>query len=115
MDECAAVRRRLDGRVKTITETALTHLLAAHPHAEIVENASGKLVRVHQYNIETDEAWTVEMKVIPDPEASPKGILPVFNVRTGPDFNPGGDARTSPLGHLYRIVGWTPPKKDDDG
>ena len=41
------------------------------------------------------------------------GTLPVLNVRKGEKFNPEGEARESPLGHLYRIVGWTPPPKDD--
>lgn len=98
---------------KTVTESRLTHILAAHPNAEILEKDGGKVVRLPQYDIHRDEARVVEIKVIPDPDQSPvDGILPVINVRTGAEFNPDGDARVSPLGKLYRIVGWTPPSKD---
>jgi len=38
-----------------------------------------------------------------------------MNVREGAKFNPGGEPKKGPLGQLYRIIGYTPPKKDDAG
>lgn len=99
--------------MKDITQTALAHLLAAHPNAEIVEIDGNRIVRVPMYDIETDRAWTEERRIVSDPDQTPMGTLPVLNVRKGEKFNPEGEARESPLGHLYRIVGWTPPPKDD--
>ena len=99
--------------MKTVTETRLTHVLAAHPNATVQTKDGVKTVSIPLYDIDTDKAWTETLKVIADPEETPMGILPVFNVRTGPVFNPDGDAKVSPLGHLYRIIGYTPPPKDD--
>lgn len=103
----------MDGRVKQITETALTYLLAAHPNARFETRDGKKIVIIPTYDIGTDEVGTVEKEVVADPVETPVGIAPVFNVRSGPVFNPGGDVRTSPLGHLYKIIGYTPPKKED--
>lgn len=110
---CGAEICGLDGRVKEITETALGYLLMSHPNAEIVETDEGRIVRVAMYDFRTDGAWIEERKIVPDPHKTSQGILPVYNVRTGPKFNPAGDAKVSPLGHLFRIIGYTPPTKDD--
>jgi len=99
--------------VKEITETALTHLLAAHPNAKVEQRGEDRIVSVPMYDIATDSAWTEERKIVADPGETPMGILPVLNVRKGAKFNLEGEPRESPLGHLYRIVGWTPPPKDD--
>lgn len=110
-----ACRRGLDGHMRKVTESRLTHILAAYPNAELVERDGRKLVRLPQYDIDRDEASVVEIEVVPDPKESPVGgIHPVINVRSGPIFNPEGDARVSPLGKLYRIVGWSPPKDKDE-
>jgi hypothetical protein len=99
--------------MKEITETVLTHLLAAIPNAKVEIVDGVKTVKVPIYEIETDRSWVETKRVIPDPETTPVGILPVFNIRKGPKFNPDGEPKVSPLGHLYRIIGYTPPPKDD--
>ncbi len=99
--------------MKQITETALTYLLAAHPNARLETRDGRKIVVIPTYDVDTDAIGTVEKEVIADPAETPVGFVPVFNVRTGPVFNPKGDTKTSPLGHLYRVIGYTPPKKDD--
>jgi hypothetical protein len=101
--------------MKQVTETALTYIIAAHPHTELIERDGKKIARVPTYDAENDIPGVIEKEIIPDPDQTPMGILPVFNIRTGPKFNPDGDAKVSPLGKLYRIIGYTPPpKKDDD-
>lgn len=99
--------------MKDISAAALDHLLAAHPNAKIVERGADRIVRFPMYDINTDRSWFEERRIMPDPESTRMGPLPAFNVRTGNKFNPDGDAKISPLGHLFRIVGYTPPKKDD--
>ena len=100
--------------MKEISETALTYVLAAHPNAEIVETDGNRIVRVPMYDIDSDTAWIEERKIVPDPKDTRMGVLPVFNVRTGSKFNPGGDVREGPDGKLYRIIGFTPPEDDKD-
>ena len=101
--------------MKQITETALSYIVAAHPLTEVVARDGRRIARIPTYDIENDVPGVIEKEIVSDPDQTPMGILPVFNVRTGPTFNPEGDAKVSPLGHLYRIIGYTPPpKKDDD-
>lgn len=100
--------------MKQITETALQFLLLAHPNAAVTERDGKKIVSIPTYDIDTDAAGVIEKEVVADPDETPMGILPVFNVRSGPQFNPKGDVKQSPLGHLYSIIGYTPPKKDDE-
>lgn len=99
--------------MKQITETALTYVLAAHPNAKVEERDGKRIVSIPFYNIDTDEAGFVDKEIIPDPDETRMGILPVMNVRKGAKFNPQGEPREGPYGQLYRIVGWTPPPKDD--
>ena len=101
--------------MKQITETALEYLMLAHPKAHVEERDGKRIVVIPVYDIETDEHGAIEKEVIADPSQTPVGILPVLDVRHGATFNPGGEVRTSPLGHLYKIIGYTPPKKDDAG
>ena len=98
--------------MKQVTETALTYIIAAHPHTEIIERDGKRIARIPTYDMENDVPGVVEKEVIADPRETRMGILPVFNVRSGSKFNPGGDAKVSPLGKLYRIIGYTPPPKD---
>jgi len=97
-----------------ITEAALQHILLAHPKAEVVTRDGVKIVRIPMYDVKTDKSWWHERKVKPDPDATPMGILPVFNVRKGAKFQAGGEPSRSALGKLYRIIGYTPPPKDSD-
>jgi hypothetical protein len=97
--------------MKSITESRLTHILAAHPNARVKEVQGVRIVKIPQYDIDRDEAYTVTMRVVPDPVETPKGILPVLTVRSGAKARPEGDVRVSPLGHLYRILGYTPPAR----
>lgn len=99
--------------MKTVTETALQHILAAHPNAIVSIKDGVKTVAIPMYDINTDKAWIELREVVADPDKTPFGILPVFNLRKGARFNLGGEARKSPLGHLYKIIGYTPPPKDD--
>ena len=100
--------------MKQITEAALEHVMLACPNTR-VEHRDGKRIAVIPfYNFDTDEAGVLEKEVLPGPQETPMGILPVFNVRTGPTFHPGGDVRESPLGKFYQIIGYSPPPKRDD-
>lgn len=99
--------------MKEVTETVLGHILAAHPSAKIEAREGQRFVLIPMYDIETDKAWIEERRIVADPVETPVGIVPVFNLRKGPNFNPNGEAKVSPLGHLYRIIGYTPPPKDD--
>ena len=99
--------------MKQVTETALTYILAAHPNTTIVHRDGKKIARIPTYDFDNDVPGVIEKEIIPDHDVTHMGILPVFNVRTGPVFNPDGDAKVSPLGHLYRIIGYTPPPKDE--
>ena len=103
----------LDGNLKTITEAALEHVLLACPGTR-VEHRDGKRVAVIPfYNFDSDEAGVFEKEIVPGPQQTPMGILPVFDVRSGPVANPDGDVRETPLGKFYRIVGYSPqPNKD---
>lgn len=98
--------------MKQITETALGYVLAAHPGAKVEQRDGKKIVSIPFYNIDTDEGGFIEKEVVPDPDDTRMGILPVMNVRSGAEFNPKGDVRQGAMGQLYRIVGWTPPDKD---
>ena len=99
--------------MKTITNEALERLKMIHPAVKL-EQRSGKTIAViTAYDAINDLVKTFEKEVIPDAVETPMGILPVFGVRTGPTFNPGGDAKISALGQLYRIIGYSPPAKDD--
>lgn len=98
--------------MKDITEAALSYLLAAHPNAVVEDKDGTRIVRVPMYDIETDRAWIEERRIVKGPAETPMGILPVFNIRKGATFNPGGEPRTGPLGQLYRIIGYSP---DPDG
>jgi hypothetical protein len=99
--------------MKEVSETVLTYILAVHPSAQVVTRDGKRIVRVPTYDIETDTPGMQEREIVADATATPMGILPVFNIRTGPKFNPGGDAKISPLGKMFRIIGYTPPSKDD--
>lgn len=99
--------------MKQVTETVLTYILAAHPNTVIVHRDGKKIARIPTYDFTNDVAGVIEKEIIADPDVTPMGILPVFNVRTGRKFNPDGDAQTGALGQLYRIIGYTPGKKDD--
>lgn len=101
--------------MKEITEAALEHLLLAHPNATVEVRDGVKIVRIPMYDATTDKSYFEERKVKPDPHQTKVGILPVFNVRKGATFQEGGEPRVSPLGKLYRIIGYTPPAKDDKG
>lgn len=96
--------------MKTIMETALTHLLAAHPHATIEDRDGTRVVVVPMYDMDEDKTWNEERQIVPDPQTLKPGQLPTLRVRTGAKFNPLGDVFKSPLGHLFRIV--DPPKDD---
>jgi hypothetical protein len=98
--------------MKQVTENVLTYITLAHPNTEIVMRDGKKIARIPTYDADNDIAGVIEIEIIPDPDYTPMGILPVFNVRTGPKANPDGVAKVSPLGHLYRIIGYTPPPKD---
>lgn len=102
----------LDGRMKEVTETVLEYILAAHPGSKVEMRGENRVVLIPMYDIETDRAWIEERKIIANPEATPVGVLPVFNVRSGAKFNPAGDVRTGAFGQLYRIIGWSPPSKE---
>lgn len=99
--------------MKQVSETVLTYILAAHPHTHVIERDGKKIARIPTYDADNDIPGVIEKEIIPDATATPMGILPVFNIRTGPVFNPEGDAKVSPMGHLYRILGVSPGKKDD--
>ena len=99
--------------MKKITETALSHILLAHPGAKVESRDGKKIVSIPFYNIDTDDGGFIEKEVVPDPDETRMGILPVMNVRSGAEFNPKGDVRKGAMGQLYRIVGWTPPTKED--
>lgn len=101
--------------MKQVTEAVLDHILTTHPNARVEHRDGKKIVCIPTYDIDNDVAGWIEKEVIADPEQTRMGILPVFGVRNGPKFNPGGDPHVSPLGKLFRIVGFTPPKKDDEG
>ena len=78
----------------------------------IVMRGGKTIACIPSYDPTNDLVSITEKEVISQVE-TPMGILPVFGVRTGPVFNPGGDAKISPLGQLYRIIGYSPPAKDD--
>lgn len=99
--------------MKEISAAALDHLLKAHPGATVEDKDGARIVRVPMYDIGSDKAWIEERRVI-DSKDTPMGILPVLNLRHGPNFNAGGEPKESPLGHLYRIIGYSPPPKKDD-
>lgn len=98
--------------MKQITETALTHILLTHPGAKVEQRDGKKVVCVPFYNVDTDEGGFIEKEVIPDPDETRMGILPVMNVRSGEKFSPQGDPKVGAMGQVYRIVGWTPSAKD---
>lgn len=100
--------------MKEVTETVLTYILAAHPNSKVEFIDGVKTVSIPMYDIDNDRSWVETRKVIADPLDTPMGKVPEFRIRTGQKFNPKGDAHTSPLGHLYRIIGITPPPKKDD-
>ena len=99
----------LDEHVKQITEAALEHVLLASPNTRVEHRDGKRIAVIPYYNFDTDEAGFFEKEIVPGPQETPMGILPVFNVRTGAKFNTGGDAKLSPLGNLYRIIGYSPP------
>lgn len=101
--------------MKEITEAALQHILLAHPNATVETRNGDRIVRIPMYDVTNDRSYVEERKVKPDPVETPVGIVPVMNVRKGAKFEAGGEPRVSPLGKLYRIIGYSPPpKKDDD-
>ncbi len=101
--------------MKEVPESRLEIIFRAHPHARIEERDGYRVVIIPQYDIDNDVSWETTLKLIPDPKETRMGILPVFNVRKGAEFNPGGEPKVSPLGKLYRIIGYSPPPpKDDD-
>ena len=101
--------------MKDVTETALEYILLSHPNAKIENKDGERFVHIPCYDINTDAAWVETRRIVKGPDETKHGILPVFNVRSGPVFNPKGDVHETPLGKLFRIVGWTPPPKDKDG
>ena len=104
----------MDGRLKEISEAAAYTLMRAHPNASIEHRDGARIVVVPMYDINMDRSWVEERKIIEAAETF-QGIIPIMNVREGAKFNPGGEPRKGPLGQLYRIIGYTPPKKDDAG
>lgn len=104
--------RPLDGRLKEISEAAAYTLMRAHPNASIEHRDGARIVVVPMYDINTDRSWVEERKIIEAAETF-QGIVPVLNIRTGAKFSPGGDVKTGPLGQLYRILGYSPPPKED--
>lgn len=74
-----------------ITEAALEHLLLAHPNAKVVEKDGMKIVRIPQYNVETDESYWIERKVKPEPKSASK-------------FQPGDVLRHTKTGSPFNIV-----------
>ena len=98
--------------MKELTESALEHVLLAHPNAKIEQRGEDRVLLIPRYDIDSDRAWIEERKIVKDPDETKMGILPVFNVRTGEKFNPDGDPKTGAHGQLYRILGWSPPEKD---
>ena len=98
--------------MKTITHQALEHIMAACPGTKIVKRDGKTIACIPSYDATNDIVSITEKEVI-SPVETPMGILPVFGVRTGPTFNPAGAAKISPLGQLYRIIGYSPPVKDD--
>ncbi len=100
--------------MKEITEAALEHLLLAHPNAKVEQRDGVKIVRIPMYDATTDKSYFEERKIKPEPHTTRMGILPVFNVRKGAKFDEKGEPSVSPLGKFYRIIGYSPPPKDDD-
>lgn len=100
--------------MKEVPESRLEVIFLANPNARIEERDGQRVVIIPQYNIDNDVSWETTLKIVPDPKQTRFGILPTFNVRSGAKFNPKGDAHVSPLGKLYRIIGITPPPKDDE-
>lgn len=98
--------------MKEVSETALEHVMLAHPKAWIEDRQDSRVLCIPCYDINTDRAWIEERKIVNDPSVTPVGIVPVFNLRKGAKFNPGGDVRTGLQGQLYRILGYSPPDKD---
>ena len=100
--------------MKEISEAALLTILKAYPNAKVEDRDGARVVVWHMYDIENDRSWIEERKIIATAETS-QGIIPIMNVREGAKFNSGGEPRKGPLGQLYRIIGYTLPKKDDAG
>lgn len=86
-----APRRRLDGRVKEVTEDALAHILRAHPNAEVIERDGERIVQIPMYDINTDRSWVEERKVKPSPDGTSK-------------FRPGDVLRHTKTGVPFSIV-----------
>lgn len=99
--------------MKDITETAAEHAVLAHPNATIEQRGTDRVLMIPRYDLDTDSAWIEERRIVKDPDETRMGILPVFNVRKGATFDPKGEPKTGAMGQLYRIIGWTPPQKDD--
>lgn len=99
--------------MKQITEAALEHVMLACPNTRVEHRDGKRIVVIPFYNFDTDETGVLEKEVVPGPQDTPIGILPVFNVRTGAKLNPDGDVRQSPLGKFYRVIGYSPPVKKD--
>lgn len=87
--------------------------MLSHPGAKVETRGNDRVVSIPMYDLDTDSAWVEERKVIKDADETRMGMLPVFEVRKGAKFNPDGEPKTGAMGQLYRIVGWTPPKKED--
>lgn len=104
----------MDGRLNEVPESRLEVIFLTHPNARIEDRDGYRVVIIPEYDIARDVSWETTLKIVPDPKPTKFGILPTFNVRTGATFNPKGDAHVSPLGKLYRIIGITPPPKDDE-
>ena len=98
--------------MKDVTETQLGHIMLAHPNATVETRDGERFVLIPMYDMDTDRAWIEERKIVRDPDETPQGILPVFNVRKGANFDPGGEVKTGAMGQLFRIIGYTPPEKD---
>ena len=97
-----------------ITEAALEHVMLTSPGTRVEQRDGKRIAVIPFYNIDTDESGVFEKEIIPEADETRMGILPVFNVRSGPEFNPGGDAKVTPLGKLYRIIGYSPPVDKPD-
>ena len=100
--------------MKQITEAALAHLMAACPGATVEHRDGRRIVVIPTYDVTNDIISVVEKEVISGPDETPMGILPVFNIRKGATFNPDGEPKVSPLGHFYRIIGYSPPPNKDN-
>lgn len=95
--------------MKDITEAAVDYVMLSHPNAVVEDRDGVRVLCIPMYDVNNDRCYVEERRIVKGPDETPMGILPVFNVRKGPRFNPAGEPHVSPLGKLYDIIGWSPP------